>query len=81
MSRNLEVAAAVSMSRDGASGSDQVRLLVPDRRVRVGQGGGHAGDHGLGAARIGAPGLVAVMPDVVMKVQAGALRGQPAGDA
>ena len=68
------------MSRDGRIGVRQVRLLVPDGRVRVGQRLGHAADHGLEPAGIGAPGLVAIVRGVVVKDQAGALRGQPAGD-
>jgi hypothetical protein len=67
------------MSRDGASGSDRSASWC-QTRVRVGQGGGHAGDYGVGAAGFGAPGLVPIMRGVVVKYQAGALRGEPAGD-
>jgi hypothetical protein len=53
---------------------------VPDSRVRVGQRLGHAAGHGLLAAGVGAPRLVAIVRGVVVKDQAGALRRQPAGD-
>ena len=40
----------------------------------------HAAGHSLLTAGIGTPGLAAIVRGVVVKDQAGALRGQPAGD-
>ena len=53
---------------------------MPDGRVRTGQRLGHAADHGLDPAGVGAPGLVAIVRRVVVNAQAGAQSGQPAGD-
>ena len=53
---------------------------MPDAGTLTGQGFGHAPEHGLSSAGVGAPWLVTVMRGVVVQEQAGAQRGQPAGD-
>ena len=57
----------------------QVEFQVVHAGVDGGQGAPDAGDHGLDAAGILAPGLVTVVRRVVVQEQAGAQRGQPAG--
>ena len=67
------------MSCGGSLRKGQVDFHVVDAGAGGAEGGPDARDHGLGAAGIASPGLVAVVRGVVVQEQAGAQRGQPAG--
>ena len=58
----------------------QVQFQVPHAGLVVGASGGDAGQHRLGPAGIGAPGLIVIMLGELVQEQARAQRGQPAGD-
>jgi hypothetical protein len=61
-------------------GGGQVQLQVPHTGLVVGASRGHAGEHRLGPAGIGAPGLIVIMLGELVQKQARAQRGQPASD-